>query len=163
VRERVKKYLPEKFDREFLISLVDNFYLCYKYIYEKSTNFIHGDFVDRNILVNGELNLIDFENSRIAPLVEDLIFFIENSKLENPQKKELISQYKKEIDFDEKIFLILTLLTKLRILGSLLRIKKDNLEKINERIEDSINEIKEITIKLNEQYEISLIKKLHES
>jgi Ser/Thr protein kinase RdoA (MazF antagonist) len=136
VRERVKKYLPEKFDREFLISLVDNFYLCYKYIYEKSTKFIHGDFVDRNILVNEELNLIDFENSRIAPLVEDLIFFIETSKLENSQKRELISQYKKEIDFDEKIFLILTLLTKLRILGSLLRIKKDSLEKINEGKKD---------------------------
>ncbi len=159
VRERIKKYLLKKHDADFLISVVDNFYLCYKEIYENSNNLIHGDFVDRNIIVKSKLNLIDFENSRVAPLVEDLIFFIENSKLDDVQKKELIDEYDKKIGYGRKIFLILTLLTKLRVLGSLLRIKKDKLEKFDERINDSINEIKDITNKLSHDYDINLIKK----
>lgn len=159
VRERVNKYLPEKLDRKLLISIVDNFYQCYGYIYEKSTNLIHGDFVDRNILVNEKLNLIDFENSRVAPLVEDLIFFIENTKLDKSQKGELIDKYNREIKFDKKIFLILTLLTKLRVLGSLLRIKKDKLEKFEDRIIGLIEEIKSIVIELKDNYELNLTKK----
>ncbi len=159
VKQRVKKYLPKKYDKKFLISIVDNFYLGYSYIYDNSSNLIHGDFVDRNILVNGELNIIDFENSRVAPLVEDLIFFIENSKLDDIQKKELINKYKNKINFDQKIFLILTLLTKLRVLGSLLRIKKNNLEKFEDRIINSIKAIISLVLELKNDYNLDLTKK----
>jgi len=87
VKQRVKKYLPEKYDRRFLTSLVDNFSLCYGEIYKNSNNLIHGDFIDRNILVGDKTHLIDFENSRVAPLVEDLIFFIDSTKLNDSQKR----------------------------------------------------------------------------
>lgn len=158
-KQRVIKYLPEKYDKEFLVSLVDNFYLCYRDIYENSDNLIHGDFVDRNILVDGELNLIDFENSRVAPLVEDLIFFIDTKNLNESQKSEFISLYKKKVGFDKKIFLVLTLLTKLRRLGSLLRIKEDKLEKFEDKISCSIEEIISLVSRLKEDYDLDLTKK----
>ncbi len=159
VRERIKKYLPRKYNRNFLINLVDNFYLTYRLIYENSNKMIHGDFVDRNILVNGELILIDFENSRFAPLVEDFIFFLENSKLKNEEKEELTKIYKNEIPYNEKIFLILTLLTKLRILGSLLRIKKDKLKQFDDRIKSYIKEIIDLSSELKEKHDLDLTKK----
>ena len=162
VKQRIKKYLPENYDENFLITIIDNFYLCYREIYLKSNNLVHGDFVDRNIIVNDKLHLIDFENSHIGPLVEDLVFFIENSKLNNLQKNHLIKRYSEKINFNKKTFLILTLLTKLRVLGSFLRIKKNKLEKFEDRINDFIEQIKDTTEKLK-NYNINLIKNYKEN
>jgi len=63
------------------------------------------------------------------------------------------------MDFGEKIFLILTLLTELRSLGSLLRIKKDELEKFGSRIDGSIKKIKSLASNLKENYALDLTKK----
>lgn len=158
-KKRIRKYLPEKFDLDSLIAILNNFDLCRETILNNSYTQIHGDFVNRNIIVNSGLNLIDFESARVAPAVEDLIFLIENSNLSKKQISELTTLYQSKIPFNNKVFLILKLLAKLRILGSLLKIKRKELDKFNDKIDSMIEEIKSITTEIKEKYDLRLDEK----
>lgn len=167
IKERLKLYLPKKLYKYNLNTFLDNFYLCYPFILDSSNKIIHGDFVDRNILIKGsEIKLVDFENSRFAPVVEDLIFFIQSIKVDQLIKNELISYYKDRMHFtssDDRILTIIQLFTTYRYLGSLLRIKHKKITEYEERIIRYIREIEKLVRILREEHKIDLFQKHQET
>tara|TARA_Y100000034_G_C6864023_1_gene393564 strand:- start:128 stop:1060 length:933 start_codon:yes stop_codon:yes gene_type:complete len=159
-RMRLKKFLPKKYYDKDLFQILDNFHLCYNIILKNSNKIIHGDFVNRNILVkNNELKLIDWENSRFAPTVEDLIFFVSELKEDDLVNKELIDYYNKKMNtnYPNKIYYILDLFMEYRGLGTLLRIKHNELEKYSERTKNKIIKIKHYAELLNKKYKLKLL------
>jgi len=157
---RLKKFLPKKYYDKELFLILNNFNLSYNIILKHSNKIIHGDFVNRNILVkNNEFRLIDWENSRFAPTVEDLIFFISELKEEYTINQELIKYYNKKMktNYPNKIYYVLDLFMEYRSLGTLLRIKHNELEKYSERIKNKIIKIKDLAKLLKNKYKLNLL------
>ncbi len=79
VKKRLKTYLPEKYQSKELYNILAKLQTLVPLIVKNSKSMLHGDFVDRNIIVNkNKIKLIDFENSRQGPGIEDLIFYVDD-------------------------------------------------------------------------------------
>ncbi|MBT5022480.1 aminoglycoside phosphotransferase family protein [Candidatus Woesearchaeota archaeon] len=148
---RLNEFLPQKYCEKKLFKILDAFSKYYKIIKTESNCTIHGDFVNRNILVNKNILIIDWENSRLAPSAEDLVFFIESLKISLDEKKELINYYNQKTNKNHpnKIYKILELFFQYRLLGTTVRIKHKNIDKYSEKIEKIIENIYSLDGEIN--------------
>ncbi len=150
-KKRISQYLPVLYDKTKLIKVINNLFRAYPLIKNSNICFVHGDYVDRNILADENLKLIDFENGHLGHRSEDLLFFIES--IPSEYQNEIYDYYVSKEPFlnDDKIIIeIMKIIIKLRFLGSLLRIKNKGIGKYSERIKDYISSVFKMVDYLNE-------------
>jgi Ser/Thr protein kinase RdoA (MazF antagonist) len=79
---------------------------------------IHGDFHPGNVLVAGErLHIVDFDDTRIGPAVQDLWMFLSGDRAEQiPQLSALLEGYTRFREFDARELHLVEALRSLRIM-----------------------------------------------
>ncbi|MBW3019870.1 aminoglycoside phosphotransferase family protein [Candidatus Woesearchaeota archaeon] len=144
--KRIEAYLPEKYKKEELINKIKTIKKQFPKTCDVKNSLLHGDYVDRNILVDKEnICLVDFENSRIGPVEEDLAFFLTSINLSQEKKQELLNYYiKKSNYFKKERYNLVLLLAKIRFFGMFLKLNQLNLNKYDSKIKKDIKEIKRL-------------------
>jgi len=79
---------------------------------------IHGDFHPSNVLVHdGQVHIVDFDDTRMGPAVQDLWMFLSGDREEQtPQLEELLSGYTEFRHFDARELHLIEALRTLRIM-----------------------------------------------
>lgn len=97
---------------------LDGVHTCYEQTGAVSTLRIHADFHPGNVLVHGErLHIVDLDDTRSGPAVQDLWMFLSGDKDEQlPQLEALLDGYSEFCDFDARELRLIEALRSLRIM-----------------------------------------------
>lgn len=100
---------------EMLLDLVEQSFTGQQ---DVQTLRIHGDFHPGNVLVlDGELHIVDLDDARNGPAVQDLWMFLSGDRAEQtPQLNALLDGYTEFRDFDARELLLIESLRSLRIM-----------------------------------------------
>ncbi len=98
--------------------LFDGIRACYERAGSSRSIRLHGDFHPGNVLVDGDrLHIVDFDDTRMGPAVQDLWMFLSGERAEQePQLEELLDGYTEFRDFDSRELHLIEALRTLRIM-----------------------------------------------
>jgi Ser/Thr protein kinase RdoA (MazF antagonist) len=114
-------FIPEELKPAYM-SLCEHLFESIRACYERAGKTrslrIHGDFHPSNVLVLDEhVHIVDFDDSRMGPAVQDLWMFLSGDRAEQtPQLEELLSGYTEFRGFDARELHLIEALRTLRIM-----------------------------------------------
>ena len=114
-------FIPESLEDAYA-SLCEDLFQSIRACYERAGKTrmlrIHGDFHPSNVLVLDEqLHIVDFDDTRMGPAVQDLWMFLSGDRVEQtPQLEELLAGYTEFRRFDARELHLIEALRTLRIM-----------------------------------------------
>ncbi|MBT8063270.1 MAG: serine/threonine protein kinase, partial [Gammaproteobacteria bacterium] len=114
-------FIPEDLEPAYT-STCENLFADIEACYERAGNVpmlrLHGDFHPGNVLVRDkELHIVDLDDARMGPAVQDLWMFLSGDRHEQtPQLEKLLAGYEEFRDFDRRELHLIEALRTLRIM-----------------------------------------------